>query len=173
MAESLNVCLSCGLCCDGTVIGFVQLNRSEFLALKDIMELEEGNGEGLFLMPCANLGKAGCTIYSKRPKQCAKFECGLLKAIDQKELQIESAIEIIKLVKTKKEAINKGITALNIELKSNSFYFKMLELKKLFLSPDFTLTSKHQTLMFDIKHLDQLLASKFGVSLYPTKNKPE
>ena len=169
MAESLNVCLSCGLCCDGTVIGFVQLDRSEFLALKDIMELEEGNGEGLFLMPCSNLGKAGCTIYSKRPKQCAKFECGLLKAIDQKELQINSAIETINTVKRKKEDIQNEIIALKIELNSNSFYFKMIELRKLLLKPTFVLTKKHQTLMLEIELLDQILASKFGAPLFSTK----
>ena len=46
MNDSLNICLSCGLCCDGTLIGHVQLNREELPALRELMDLEDENGNG-------------------------------------------------------------------------------------------------------------------------------
>ena len=66
MNDSSTICLSCGLCCNGTLIGFVQLNREEMSVLRELMEIENVNGKGIFLQPCNNYCD-GCTIYSKRP----------------------------------------------------------------------------------------------------------
>jgi len=130
MSDPLNICLSCGLCCDGTLIGFVKLDSEELPGMREVMDIEDENGNGFFLQPC-NSYCDGCTIYSKRPKQCASFKCELLKSFEQKELNFDSAIEIINVVKQKKIAIEKKVAILQIELQSQSFYFKMVELKKL------------------------------------------
>lgn len=168
MNDSGNICLSCGLCCDGTLIGFVQLERKEMLRLRTIMEIEDGNGEGFFLQPCENLGCSGCTIYTKRPNKCAEFECGLLNSIEQKKISFDSAIEVIELVKQLKSTILNQLISLPFKLQSKSFYFKILELVKLFKkhSTESKLTDNHQTLLSDIEQLNTLLSSKFGVSLY-------
>lgn len=167
MNDSTNICLSCGFCCDGTVIGFVQLNREELPVLKDLMDIEHANGEGFFLQPCANYCN-GCNIYSKRPKQCASFECGLLQSLEQKELAFESAIEIIDVVKQKKIAIEKKLALLQFTLQSQSFYFKMVELKNLFQKDksQSSLTQNHLDLMSDLRELDSLLSKKFGISIF-------
>lgn len=101
MNDSLNICLPCGFCCDGTLIGHVQLNNEELPALKELMDIEDEKDNGFFLQPCSNYCD-GCTIYSKRPKQCGNFECGLLKSFEQKELDFDSIIEIINEVKQKR-----------------------------------------------------------------------
>ncbi len=106
MNDSTNICLSCGLCCEGTVIGFVQLDKEELPAIREIMDIEEERGNGFFLQPCAKYCD-GCTIYAKRPKQCASFKCGLLKSVEQKELDLDSAIEIVNMVKQKTSIIEK------------------------------------------------------------------
>ena len=168
MIDSENICLACGCCCDGTIIGFVQLERKEMIALKDVMEVEEGNGEGFFLLPCENLGECGCKIYSQRPKPCIKFECGLLNAIERKEISFKSAVEVVEIVKQKKATIQNQLKTLKIDLKSKSFYFQMLELRKLIQKKetDATITESHRELMLDVEQLNQLLGSKFGVSLF-------
>lgn len=107
MNESLNVCLSCGFCCDGTVIGFVPLDREELSVLRKLMDIVESNGEGFFLQPCDNYSGDGCNIYSQRPKQCTNFKCGLLKSFEQKELDFDSAIEVINVVKQKRSLLKK------------------------------------------------------------------
>lgn len=167
MNDSLNICLPCGLCCDGTLIGHVQLDREELPALRELLDLEDENGNGFFLQPC-NQYCDGCNIYSQRPKKCASFNCGLLKSFQQKELNYDSVIEIINLVKQKKSAIEKKIVILKIELKSESFYFKMVELKKLLkkTESESLLTQNHIELTSDLKLLDSLLTKKFGISSY-------
>lgn len=166
MNESLNLCLSCGLCCDGTLIGFVQLDSEESSVLQELMDIEDEGDQGFFLQPCDNYGSSGCTIYSKRPKQCTDFKCGLLKSLEQKELDFDSAIEVINVVKQKKIAIEKKLATLQFELQSQSFYFKMLELKKLLRNKkaESSLTQGHQELISDLKQLDELLSQKFDLS---------
>ncbi|MCJ8167413.1 YkgJ family cysteine cluster protein [Pontibacter sp. E15-1] len=166
MIDSSNICLACGLCCDGTLIGFVQLGQEELPRLKEIMEIEDVNGQGFFLHPCDKYCN-GCTIYSERPKHCASFKCGLLKSVEQKELGFESATEIINVVKQKKIAIERQLAILKINLKSQSFYFKMVELKK-WLHKNTSAaasTQDHLELTSELNQLDSLLSEKFNLSL--------
>lgn len=167
MNDSENICLSCGFCCDGTVIGFVKIGREELPVLRELIDLKDANYNGFFLQPCDNYGD-GCNIYSKRPKQCANFKCELLKSLEQKELDFDSAIELINVVKQKKIAIEKKLATLPFELQSQSFYFKMIELKKLLQKnkSESSLTQNHLELISDLNQLDSLLSKKFGVSLY-------
>lgn len=167
MDDSLNICLSCGFCCDGTLIGFVELDSDETSILRELMDIQDTNGKGFFLQPCNNYCD-GCTIYSKRPKQCTNFKCELLKTFEQKDLDFDLAIEIINVVKQKKINIEKNLEILKFELKSQSFSFKMIELKKLLQKSNFESSSmqNYLELMSDIKQLDRLLLIRFGISLY-------
>ncbi|MDG1475687.1 MAG: YkgJ family cysteine cluster protein [Vicingaceae bacterium] len=167
MSDSDNLCLSCLLCCNGTLIGFVQLEREEIPALKDILEIEEdSNGDGVFLQACNNLCDKGCTIYDKRPKQCRSFNCKLLKSVEENEIHFDSAVDVINVVKQKKIKIEKQIILLSIKLKSPSFYFKMVELKKVLKkqSPELLANQNHQTLITDLKELESILPTIFGIS---------
>lgn len=166
MSDTLNICLACGLCCDGTLIGFVQLNREETPALKKIMDIEEADGNGFFLHPCKKYCD-GCTIYNDRPKQCGIFKCGLLNSVEKEELAFDLAVESVNSVKQKKAAIEKLLEALNIELRSQSFYFKMVELKKLLkkIESNSALGEKHLELTAELISLDQLLLKEFEITL--------
>ncbi|MCY1722993.1 YkgJ family cysteine cluster protein [Prolixibacteraceae bacterium Z1-6] len=168
MSELLNICLSCGVCCDGSLIGFVQLDNDELPALRKLMDIEEVDNIGLFLHPCTKLGCDGCTIYSQRPRQCGKFKCGILKSIEKKELDFDSAIEVINVLKEKKIAIEKQLATLPFELHSPSFYFKILELKKLFLKDKsgLSLSQNNPELISNLKELDKLVTKNFGISFY-------
>ncbi|MGB0888394.1 MAG: YkgJ family cysteine cluster protein [Vicingaceae bacterium] len=163
MSDSSNLCLSCLLCCNGTLIGFVQVKKEEIPALKDVLEIEEdSNGDGVFLQSCEKLCDKGCTIYEKRPKQCQSFNCKLLKSVEDNEIHFDSAVDVINLVKQKRIAIEEQITIQKIELKSPSYYFKMVELKKVLKRID--LTPNHQKLQTELKELETLLPTIFGIS---------
>jgi uncharacterized protein len=171
--NSQNICLSCGLCCDGSLIGFVQLEPEEIPVLREILELEEEDGKGFFLQPCSKFCDA-CTIYSQRPKSCDNFNCGLLKSVEQKELAFDAALEIIEEVKEKKLVIEKKLAILPFQLQSKSFYFKMVELKKKLVKKptiatknkaENTLSQTQLALITDLKQLDSLLLERFGVTL--------
>lgn len=166
MSDTLNICLPCGFCCDGTLVGYVALDSEELPVLTELMDIEGTNDNGFFLQPCKNLC-GGCAIYSKRPKQCASFKCGLLNSFEEKELDFDSAMEIINVVKQKKIAIEKKLEVLQLNLKSQSFHFKMVELKKISKKKksEASLTQEHIELMSELEQLDSLVLQKFGVSL--------
>lgn len=167
MNDSLNICLSCGICCDGTLIGFVQLDPEEVPVVKEFMDIEDEKGNGFFLQPCNKFCDA-CTVYSKRPRQCASFECGLLKSVEQKELEFDSAVEMVKVVKQKKVAIEEKLAVINIDLQSQSFYFKMVELNRLLQKKmaELSITQSQQELLLDIEELDNLVMKNFDVSFF-------
>lgn len=167
MNDTLNICLACGICCDGTLIGHVQLEPQELASVKNFKEIEEEDGKGFFLQPCKNYCD-GCNIYSNRPKQCAKFECGLLKSVEQKSLDFDMAVEIVNIVKQKKNDIEQKIDSLQIELLSPSFYFKMMELKNILLKKEIEadLTPRHLELIQELEQLNDLIDQNFDVTLY-------
>ena len=166
MSESTNICLACGLCCDGTLIGFVQLDKEELSPVKQLMDIEQTGENGMFFLPCNELGCNGCSIYSQRPKACRNFECGVLKSVEKNELSFDKATGVIDLVKQKKAAIEKHVATLKIELQSKSFHFKMLELKKLLRKDksELSLSKNHQELKLELEELEKLLTKSFGVS---------
>lgn len=167
MNDSLNICLSCGLCCDGTLIGYVKLGSEELPALRELLNIEEEGGKGFFLQPCKSYCD-GCTIYSNRPKQCDNFKCRLLKSVEQKELSFDTALERINAVSQKKISIEKKIAKLPFELESNSFYFKMTELKTLLYKKkaESPVTQNQLELIPDLEQLNSLISKNFGVSLF-------
>ncbi|WP_037320269.1 YkgJ family cysteine cluster protein [Salegentibacter sp. Hel_I_6] len=164
MGEPTNICLACGLCCDGTLIGFVQLDNEELAPVKHLMDIEQTGENGMFFLPCNELGCNGCNIYSQRPKACRNFECGVLKSVEKKELSFDKATEVIEVVKQKKLAIEKHVANLQIELQSKSFHFKTLELKKLLRKDKSELSSSHQELKLELEELEKVLSKSFGVS---------
>jgi Fe-S-cluster containining protein len=168
MSESLNICLSCGFCCDGSLIGFVELSGEELPRLRKLMDIEQFDESGFFFLPCKNLGGDGCKIYSQRPRQCGRFECGMLKSIEKKELDFDSALEEIKVFKQKKIAIEKQFGILPFKLKSQSFYFKILELKKWLQKddPEVVMTQNFSDLLSELEEINHLALKSFGISYF-------
>jgi Fe-S-cluster containining protein len=167
MTESSSLCLSCGLCCDGTLLGFVQLEDDELPALRKVKHFEEVSNHGFFLQPCSEYCD-GCTIYEHRPKQCGLFKCGLLKSVEQKELDFKVALQHIEEVKLQKIAIEKKLLMLEIELQSPSFYFKMIELKKLLTKQETEkiINTKDKILLSAVHQLNRLLTKNFGSAFF-------
>lgn len=164
MNDEDNICLACGICCDGTLIGFVEVEAAEFSRLKGILEVEESDEIGFFLHPCEKFCEK-CTIYDQRPKQCGLFECKVLKSYEQGEMDFKAATEIIAEVIEKKVAIDAKLVTLDLNLKSGSFCFKMMEVKNLFAKNSLKLKS-HSDLMVDIDKLNKLVMNHFGVSYF-------
>jgi Fe-S-cluster containining protein len=165
MTESSKLCLSCGLCCDGTLIGHVQLETKELNAVSKVLNIEHEQDHGFFLQPCKKYCD-GCSIYSERPTQCASFKCGLLNTFEQKEITFDATAEIIKEVKKQTEFINNQLSLLSLNLQSDSFFFKMAEIRNNFQKKQLTspLTVSESALLLDISVLDKLIKKGFDVS---------
>lgn len=164
MSDSSNICIACGLCCDGSIIGYVQIGNDELEVTREIMDIEEANGEGFFFHPCEKLSCDGCTVYNQRPKKCISFKCKILNSIEDKEISLDSALEIVKHIKIEKKKIQEKIDQEKFQLQSESFYFQMLELKKVINKLDTPLTAGIQEIVTDLEKLNQLLSKTFGLT---------
>src|SRR5205823_2593878 len=92
-----SLCMSCGLCCDGTLLGSVRLAPEE-----DAAALEESGittvmdkGQHSFKLPCACYTHSLCTIYASRPLACRKFQCGLSQQYERHELSYAEALHTV------------------------------------------------------------------------------
>jgi Fe-S-cluster containining protein len=103
-----DLCLSCGLCCDGALFDFVKLEPAD-----DALRLQQlGLGVKVsrgripvtrFPQPCAALCQdRTCRIYLERPRQCQEFECGVLK--DAKAGQVTYAAALREVKKARRRA---------------------------------------------------------------------
>ena len=89
------LCTRCGLCCDGTLFGDVELagpaeaTRLEILGLD--VDHDEADAE-LLSLPCAGLRGTRCSIYSHRPQCCRTFECRLLQDTQRGVVTVDHAL---------------------------------------------------------------------------------
>ncbi len=73
-AASEALCLSCGLCCDGSLFWAVELE------VADSHPTGTG-GDGRLPQPCQFHQAGACGIYADRPGQCRAFVCRVLQAV--------------------------------------------------------------------------------------------
>jgi uncharacterized protein len=89
------LCTNCGLCCDGTLLGDVELTGPAEAARLEILGLglddDEGGAE-LLPLPCAALRRTSCRIYARRPKACRTFECRLLQEAQRGAITVKQAL---------------------------------------------------------------------------------
>jgi Fe-S-cluster containining protein len=97
------LCLSCGLCCNGVIFSDVRLKASDDPTRLRALGLPL-SGQTLgskkavrkFDQPCAALEGPRCRIYADRPNHCRHFECLLLKSAKAGRMQPLAALKIIR-----------------------------------------------------------------------------
>lgn len=67
------LCLSCGLCCDGSLFWAVELDANE--------PAPPAAANHQLPQPCAHHCGGACAIYPSRPGQCRAFVCNVLQAV--------------------------------------------------------------------------------------------
>ncbi len=89
------LCTRCGLCCDGTLFGDVELrgpreaDRLEVLGLN--VDTDDADVE-LLALPCAGLRHTRCSVYADRPQCCRTFECRLLQETARGTVPVADAL---------------------------------------------------------------------------------
>jgi len=103
-----DLCLSCGLCCDGTLYDLVTLEPTDDAQKLKRLGLPVALSRGKtpvarFPQPCVALcGDRSCRVYADRPEQCRAFECGVLK--DLKAERITSAVALRQVTKARQRS---------------------------------------------------------------------
>ena len=83
----MELCLACGLCCDGTIFGEIVLTEEERRRLPLLSPPSQ---------PCPALeADKRCRVYLDRPGACARYECSLLGQHRAGEVSDEQALERI------------------------------------------------------------------------------
>lgn len=91
-----NLCLDCGLCCDGTMYSSVLLEASD--CPERLIELGIGLTRGpkdLFEQPCSAHQSGCCSIYAERPAICREYRCALLIACEAGSVSPDKARSLI------------------------------------------------------------------------------
>jgi Fe-S-cluster containining protein len=92
------LCPNCGLCCNGALFADVELRAGDDpkrLAQHGLTLAKKGRGKLAFSQPCACFDGKLCGIYAGRPERCRTFECGLLKRVQDSELDMDAALKAI------------------------------------------------------------------------------
>jgi uncharacterized protein len=88
-----NICLDCGLCCDGTMFSKVDVGEAdsvESLAASGVHVLSV-DGKSAFRQPCSAFGAGCCSIYENRPAICRGYRCALRTRYDAGETSFGEA----------------------------------------------------------------------------------
>jgi len=101
------LCPNCGLCCNGVLFADVELRTGDDAGrLAELgLSLKKKGSKLAFAQPCTCFDGKLCGIYSDRPKRCRTFECGLLKRVQNGELDASAALPTIALAKRQAEKV--------------------------------------------------------------------
>ena len=93
-SDSQNLCLSCGLCCNGGLHNWTNLRSKETAQAQasglQVFRLPQGSPA--FFQPCAAFHTPECSIYDHRPQSCRDYRCKLLVALEQAQISLEDAL---------------------------------------------------------------------------------
>ncbi len=93
--DTSDLCLSCGLCCNGVLFDLVKLEPGE-VALIDQLALAPWPGEELgFAQPSARFAGNCCSVYTDRPQSCRRYRCQVLVHIDDQTISPDRGREIV------------------------------------------------------------------------------
>ncbi len=90
------LCLACGLCCDGSLFGFVALSDEEAERLRGHGLTVDAKGERLGLrLRCGGLQGRCCSLYGERPQGCRTFVCTVARRFEAQALTGEEAMNVV------------------------------------------------------------------------------
>lgn len=113
MASLDQLCLACGLCCDGTLFDGVQLEPGDDPRRLQALGLPVTSFRGRqpvtrFAQPCSALcADRACRLYADRPRQCRVFECGVFKAASAGQIDGATARRLVKRARQRADQVRR------------------------------------------------------------------
>lgn len=101
MQTGEQLCLACGLCCDGSLFDNVQLGPGDDAKKLKALGLPVSVSRAQtpvthFRQPCAALcADRTCRVYADRPRQCRTFECGVFKDFQSGRITFAAARRMV------------------------------------------------------------------------------
>ena len=91
-----SLCLTCGICCDGTLFSNVFLKPDDDITVLETIgvTIVSDREFNILKLPCA-AHKGACVAYQHRPQRCREYKCELLKRFERYDISYEDALRII------------------------------------------------------------------------------
>lgn len=161
--ESANLCIACGLCCDGTLFQDVPVDERDRVTLQ---RLDAGfaYGTSSFPQPCWALMPGGCSIYDNRPAACRNERCLLLRRWEAGEIPYEHARELIASTIALRDAVRSEIARyLGSDRRDNlaNLYDRVADRFESSADPG-AVKRDHAPMLADMQLLRSSLAEHFG-----------
>ncbi len=118
MNRAEQLCLACGLCCDGSLFDHVQLGAGDDVPRLKALGLTVLVSRGAvpvtrFRQPCTALcADRSCRVYADRPGQCRSFECGVFKAAQAGRIEFPAALRTVTQARRKVEKVRRLLRTL-------------------------------------------------------------
>lgn len=155
-----NICIDCGMCCDGTLFARVGLPGDGDVALLagTPVRVEGSSSEPFFSQPCVAFD-GRCSIYAVRPTICRNFRCSLLRRHNQGEVSTEEARRIIRITLDMRDRAMASIRR-RLPVRSMSFPELQRQLAQLPVEEGGS-SHEHMEMLLDIGAVNSLLAKHF------------
>jgi Fe-S-cluster containining protein len=150
-APEQNLCVICGLCCDGTLFKHAPLTAEDRLHTDGSfdVEVDPEHGGYRFRQPCHHLHGRICSLYQTwRPEICHTYRCKLLKRHHAGEISLTEAQAIVQRTRTLADRIRFQIGQLDLD-SSGSLADRVLELKAQTEPIDVAARASHAQLLLD------------------------
>lgn len=106
----MSLCLTCGMCCDGTLFNVAAVTPEEAARLEGRVNLTENRLR--IRQPCPALnGDNTCAVYAERPHACRHFRCTVLQRLDRGELSEREAHDAIAEVLERRRVVAELVSA--------------------------------------------------------------
>lgn len=108
--QASELCKSCGLCCYAFHnFGYVKNQKEQQIIEKFGGIIFKNNEDKLsFKQPCPAFNGI-CSIYPNHPSSCKEYQCKLLKSMQNNDITLDKAKEVVKNTKKEVEIIDKSL----------------------------------------------------------------
>lgn len=110
--QEQELCIACGLCCDGSLFEFTptRLEEQDGFEPAEVGLFKLNDGGFAISQPCCHLHNKCCEIYQAvRPAICGKYKCKLLKNFLRDEITFSAALELIETTLTQRDDIREKL----------------------------------------------------------------
>ena len=155
-----NICIDCGMCCDGTMFSRVPLPGDGDVAMLvgTPVRLEGSEAEPFFSQPCAAFNGC-CSIYAARPSSCRGFRCSLLRRHDTGDVSSEEARRIIRITLDMRD---RALTSIRRRLPNTDMSFPELQTQLENLpAEEGGASPEHMEMLLDVGATNSLIAKHF------------
>jgi hypothetical protein len=114
--QESEICVGCGLCCDGTLHGHAKGHRGEdsgFLISIGLTPISAADGKPpSFKLPCPQFDGV-CTRYNlQRAHTCSAYRCRLLKSVAEGKHSVEDAKDVVSQTRALRDEIRPVFSSL-------------------------------------------------------------